>query len=346
MPVATTAPRVIGTALLILALGGACNSMNHAGGTGGSDGAGGAAGSDDASPPTAATPHTLLLRDEAQSMVSYVEVGNPAAGWHVTVPYGRDLQLVGNGRFLIGTDSGYEERSLAGGAAVVQQTSFSGTLSAHRLRNGHTILAGVNWQGSAGVVLVEVDSGGAVQQTIAFPGFSFVRLIRQTASGTFLVTVDDAVIEADASGQILWRADIPRVNQTASHVWQALRLPSGDTAVSTGYAASIEIFAADGSLTRTITGPPDVTPNQFVGFQILSSGNFVVANWLGHSGEVMGVQLLEYDPSGTLVWSYRPDPATESLSLHHMIVLDGLDPSQLYVDDTTGVLMPVPVPAP
>ena len=75
----------------------------------GSSGAGAAAGGATARAAARcrrSTPQKLLLRDEAQSMVSYVEIGNPAAGWHVTVPYGRDLQLVGNGRFLIGTDSG------------------------------------------------------------------------------------------------------------------------------------------------------------------------------------------------------------------------------------------------
>ena len=320
---------------------GDAGAAGAAGDIGGSGGAEVGDAATDASPP----PHRLLLRDEARSMVSYVEVGNPAAGWHVTVPYGRDLQLAGNGRFLIGTDSGYEERNLADGAPVVQQTAFPGTLSAHRLRNGNTLLAGVNWQGAAGIVLVEVDAGGVVQRRINLPDFSFVRLIRQTATGTFLVTADDAVLEADATGQILWRADVPRVNAAvASHVWQALRVPSGDTVVSTGYGASIQIFGADGALKRTLTGPADVTPNQFVGFQILGNGNVVVANWQGHSGEVMGVQLLEYDPAGSLVWSYQPDRTTESLSLHHVIVLDGLDPMQLYLDDTTGVLVPVAAP--
>jgi len=319
----------------------ACRSCGSSGnaGAGGATGAGGGG----ASP---GTPHKLLLRDEAQSMVSYVEIGNPVAGWHVTVPYGRDLQLVGNNRFMIGTDNGWEERSLADGSPVVQQTAFPGTLSAHRLRNGLTVLAGVNWQGSAGVVLAEVDATGAVAHTIAFPTFSFVRLVRQTQAGTFLVTVDDAVIESDAVGNIVWRANVARVNQTASHVWQALRLPTGDTVVSTGYAASIEIFDRNQVLMRTISGPADVVPNQFVGFEILPGGNYLVANWLGHSGEVMGVQLLEYDPEGALVWSYRPDPATESLSLHHVIVLDYLDPSQMYVDDTNGLLVPVAVPPP
>jgi len=274
--------------------------------------------------------------------VSYVELGNPAAGWQAAVPYGRDLQLVGDGRFLIGTDDGFEERALATGEVMVQQAGFAGTQSAHRLRNGNTILAGANWQGGTGIVLVEVDGAGAVQRRISFDGFGFVRLIRQTPSGTFLVTADDVVLEGDDTGQISWRAEIPRVGASASHVWQALRIASGETVVSTGYGASLQIFDAGGAVTRTITGPAEVVPNQFVGFQILDDGDFVVANWQGHGGEAMGVQLLEYDPAGALVWSYRPDPATESLSLHHVIVLDGLDPSKLHVDDTTGVLVPVP----
>lgn len=306
-------------------------------------GAGGAtgAGGDGALP---GPPQKLLLRDEAQSMVSYVEIGNPAAGWHTTVSYGRDLQLVGNGRFLIGTDNGYEERSLADGSLVAQQTAFPGTLSAHRMRNGLTMLAGVNWQGAAGVVLVEVDASGAVAQRIAFPAFSFVRLVRQTAHGTFLITVDDAVIEGDANGNILWRADVPRVTAAASHVWEALRLASGDTVVSTGYGVSLQFFRSDQTLERTLSGPTDVVPNQYVGFQILPGGRFLVANWIGHGGEVMGVQLLEYDLSGALVWSYQPDPVTESRSLHHAIVLDGLDPNKMYVEDTTGLLEPVTAP--
>lgn len=333
--------------LTMLALAPACTSSGSKccdlGGLGGATGAGGATGDGGASP---APPQKLLLRDESQSMVSYVEIGNPAAGWHTTVSYGRDLQLVGNGRFLIGTDNGYEERSLADGSLVVQENAFPGTLSAHRLRNGLTMLAGVNWQGAAGVMLVEVDASGTVTQRIGFPDFSFVRLVRQTAQGTFLVTVDDAVIEGDANGNILWRASVPRVISAPSHVWEALRVPSGDTVVSTGYGASLQIFGPDQTLKRTLTGPADVTPNQFVGFEILSGGNFLVANWIGHSGEVIGVQLLEYDSTGALVWSYQPDPVTESRSLHHVIVLDGLDPSKMYVEDSTGLLEPVTVPAP
>jgi hypothetical protein len=314
--------------------GGVGGAPGTAGGGGGAAaGAAGTLGSGDPSK------RRLLLRDEARSSVSYVDLGNPAADWHVVTAYGRDLQLVGGGRFMIGTENGYEERSLTNGALLGQQTAFPGTLTAHRLRNGNTILAGVNWQGGTGIVLIEVNAAGALQSKISFPDFSYVRLIRQTPSGTFLVTADTVVFEGDATGKILWRVDAA---PAGSHVWQALRIPSGETVVTTGYAASIEIFGADKTLHTTITGPTNVTPYFFGGFQILSNGDFVVANWQGHMGEKQGVQLLEFNPQGALVWSYEPNTTTESLSLHHVIVLDGLDTSKLQVDDTTGVLVPVP----
>ena len=320
--------------------GNSSGSGGTAGARGGSGGAGG--GTAGAGGVSVSDPNKrhLLMRDEAQSMVSYAELGNPAAGWHVKAAYGRDMQLVGSGLFMIGTDNGYEERMISTGALVTQRTTFPGTLSAHRIRNGNTILAGVNWQGGTGIVLVEVNSAGVVQRKITYSEFNYVRLVRQTPAGTFLVTADTLVFEGDATGKVLWRA--PIAGPAAAHVWQALRIPSGETVVSTGYGASIVILGTDGSLHKTITGPASVMPNQFVGFQILPTGNFIVANWQGHLGEVMGVQLLEYNPQGTLVWSYRPNTTTESLSLHHVIVLDGLDLTKLHVDDTTGVLVPVP----
>jgi hypothetical protein len=313
--------------------------LDAAGGSGGST-AGAASGGASGSGALGAGggQRRLLLRDEARSVVSYVDLGDPNAGWHVTTGTGRDMQLVGDERFMIGTDNGYEERLLSSGALVTQQKSFPGTLSAHRLRNRNTILAGVNWQGASGIALIEVDGAGAIKSKVSYPGFSYVRLIRQTPTGTFLVAADTVVFEGDATGKILWRVDAAPAD---SHVWQALRIPSGETVVSTGYGASLALFGADGTLHKTITGPASVGPYQFVGFQILASGDYVVANWQGHSGEKAGVQLLEYDPQGTLVWSYRPNTTTQSLSLHAVIVLDGLDTGKLNVDDTTGVLVAV-----
>jgi hypothetical protein len=83
--------------------------------------------------------------------------------WSVAVPDGNDMQLVGAGRVMLGTGNGYEEHDIATGAKVAEIASFPGTLSAHRLRTGNTLLAGVNWQGGQGIVIVEVNSAGTVQ---------------------------------------------------------------------------------------------------------------------------------------------------------------------------------------
>src|SRR5262245_20255180 len=86
----------------------------------------------------------MILRDEALSQLSYVDIAHPQNNWHVPVPAGRDLQLVGKGRVLIGTGTGYEERDIATGKKVNELTSFNGTISARKLKNGNILLAGLN----------------------------------------------------------------------------------------------------------------------------------------------------------------------------------------------------------
>jgi hypothetical protein len=73
----------------------------------------------------------------------------------------------------------------------------------------------------------------------------------------------------------------------------------------------------------------------------LPNGHFVVTNWEGHGGGngSKGLQLLEYDASGLLVWKWKQDPNLVS-SLHGVIVLDGLDTTKLH-DEVNGVLAPV-----
>jgi len=282
----------------------------------------------------------LLLRDEGISQLAYVDLKNPAANWYTAIPTGRDIQLVGKGLVLVGTGNGYEEYELATGKKMFELISYPGTLAARRLRNGNTLLTGVNWQQKQGIVLVEVNAAGAVQQLINYPGFDYVRLVRETASGNFLVTANNVLFEGTRDGTIVWKAVIGDAQKT--HAWQALRLKNGQTVVSTGYGKNLEFFSADGKRLDTITGPAPVNPNFFAGFQILPNGNYVVANWQGHGPQhgASGVQVLEYTPAGKLVWQWQQD-ASRFSSLHAVIVLDDLDPTLLYTENENGVLAPV-----
>lgn len=282
----------------------------------------------------------LLLRDEGLSQLSYVDLDDSASNWHMPVPAGRDMQLVGSGRVLIGTGNGYEEREIKTGNKVYELTSFPGTVSARRLRNGNTLLAGVNWQGKQGIVLVEVDKSNSIARLIAYPGFNYVRLIRETVKGTLLITADEVVFEGDTNGKIVWQATVTGLPKP--HAWQALRLGNGQTIVSTGYAKNFQIFTAEGKLVDSISGPAEVNPNFYAGFQILANGNYVVTNWQGHgpSFGASGTQVLEYTPEGKLVWSWKQD-ATKFSSLQGIIVLDGLDISMLHTEDANGRLAAV-----
>lgn len=285
----------------------------------------------------------LLLRDEGLSQLSYVDLANPQSNWYVPVPSGRDMQLVGAGRVLIGTGTGYEEREISTGAKVHELTSFNGTIAARRLRNGNTLLTGLNWQGKQGIVLVEVDKNGISQRLIVYPGFNYVRLVRETATGTFLVTANDTVFEGNIDGAILWQAKI--TGRDKPHAWQALRVSNGQTVVSGGFTANFQIFGKDGKLLDTISGPASIHPHFFAGFQILPNSNLVVTNWQGHGAKSgsSGVQLLEYNTNGDLVWSWKQDAARFS-SLQGVIVLDGLDVNLLHVEDANGKLAAVKLP--
>jgi hypothetical protein len=290
--------------------------------------------------PAAYEHQRLLLRDEGISQLAYIDFKNPAANWYTPVPAGRDVQLVGKGLVLVGTGNGYEEYELATGKKVYELNTYPGTLAARRLRNGNTLLTGVNWQQKKGIVLLEINAAGAIQQLINYTGFDYVRLVRETASGNFLVTANNVLFEGTKDGSIVWKAVIGDAQKT--HAWQALRLKNGQTIVSTGYGKDLEFFSADGKRLDTITGPAAVNPNFFAGFQVLPNGNYVVANWQGHGPThgASGVQALEYTPAGKLAWSWQQDAGKFS-SLHAVIVLDGLDPRVLNTEDENGVLRPV-----
>jgi hypothetical protein len=282
----------------------------------------------------------LLLRDEGNGAVHYVDLANAANNWHQSVPTGRDLQLIGGGNFLIGTDDGYQERRLADGGVVKDVNAYPGTLAAHRLQSGNTLLSGVAFHGGEGIELVELTPEGGVARTIEYAG-DYVRLIRESRQGRFLLTANTRVFEGDAQGNVLWQVTVQ--GSDMPHAWEALPRPGGDVLISAGYGASLQIFGADEQLKQTITGGDGVMPNFFADVQVMPSGNYVVINWQGHGvglGDT-GLQLLEYSPEGDLVWFWKQDASFVS-SLHSVIVLDGLDLEKLHVESTDdGMLEPV-----
>jgi hypothetical protein len=300
-------------------------------------------------------PRRLLLNDEGSSALHYLDLDSPSRSWSFNGP-GRDLQLIGDGRVLRSTPTGFTELDLADGK-LLHTVTLPGTPaieSARRLPNGNTVLLG-NDQG--GILIQELDARGKPLENRVLVGAGLLkgRLVRHTAEGSFLFCSETdgarVVHEADFEQGVKELFRIPQA-VPADSMLKATRIAPDRIAVSTGYAASLLIVdTARQEVVQTIGGkaqaePPGLrrplSPNFFSGFQLLPSGSFLIANWQGHgpSHAADGYQVLMYGADGSLQWSFDQTEFAHMTSLNNVIALDDLDVSKLH-DELTGVLAAV-----
>jgi hypothetical protein len=294
--------------------------------------------------------HEFIAIDEGKNNLLYVNENDPAKNWIVAIgkSHPRDMQLVGGNRILIGNVTGYSEYDIASGKQLLDVTNFAPAnartdtdevTSARRQPNGHTLLAGIGLGGSKGVVVLDVDAQGAVANKLVYPG-TYVRFLRQTPQATYLMACDTAICEGDSTGKYIWQAPVDKF----SHAWKAVRLPNGNTLASAGYGAFMVELDQAKNIVRKFGGkdqvPAAVNPFFFACFQLLPNGDVVVANWQNHGPDhgSSGVQLLEFDKAGAIVWQWSK--AELISSIQGIVVLDGLNTALLH-DERNGVLEPV-----
>jgi hypothetical protein len=285
--------------------------------------------------------HEFIAIDEGHATLLHIDERDQAKNWIVPIgqPAARDMQLIGNGKILIGHHHGYSEFDIALGRLVKEFKSLEGVTAVRRQPNGHTIVAGVNVAGANGVVVLELDAGDREIHRAIFPG-DYVRLIRQTEQGTYLMSCNDRIREGSRDGKYLHEFPV----EGFFHAWKSLRLPSGNLIVTAGYGAFVVELDPDGKMIRKFGGkdqvPEKVRPFFYAMCQLLPNGNIVLANWQGHGPGFgnSGVQLLEFNPAGEIVWTWSK--ADLISSLQGVLVLDGLDTSRLH-DERSGVMEPL-----
>lgn len=285
--------------------------------------------------------HEFVAIDEGLGTLLHVDERDARRNWVVPLgqPQARDMQLVGGHRVLIGHHHGYTEFDLATGRAAKIVTEFTGVTSVRRLPNGHTRLAGVNLLGASGVVLAELDANDRVLNQRVLEG-DYVRLIRETVAGTFLMMCNTRVRETDLAGATLREFAV----EGFFHAWKALRLPNGHTIASAGYGAFMVELDERGTLVRKFGAkgqvPDAVRPFFYAMFHRLPNEHIVVANWQDHgSGHgSSGIQLLQFDRKGAIVWQWSE--AAMISSLQGVIVLDDLDTAVLH-DERNGLMEPL-----
>ena len=285
--------------------------------------------------------HEFLAIDEGHATLLHIDERDQSKNWIVPIgqPAARDMQLIGGGKILIGHHHGYTEFDLALGRVMKEFKSLEGVTAVRRQSNGHTLVAGVDIPGAKGVAVLELDANDREIHRAIFPG-DYVRLIRQTTDGTYLMSCNDRIREGSRDGKYLHEFRI----EGFYHAWKALRLPNGNLIVTAGYGAFVVELDPVGKIIRQFGGkeqvPEKVRPFFYAMFQLLPNGHVVLANWQGHGPGfgASGVQLLEFNGAGEIVWSWsKPDLIS---SLQGVLVLDGLDVMKLH-DERSGVMAPM-----
>lgn len=299
--------------------------------------------------------HDFLALDEGLGDLMHVDQAHPARNWlvHIGHPLPRDMQLEGQGRLLISHDAGYCEYDIASGRRLTDVARFHDVSSVRRLANGHLLIAGVDFDGKKlnrgheavgdptgrHVLFVEYDAAGRAVARATYVG-DYLRIIRETAAGTFLCACNTEFKEADGRGNWIHEYPVPGFR----HAWEGVRLADGRMIMSGGYGAFLVVLGPAGEILRRFGGPdqvaPEIHPHFYGLFQLLPDGHIVAANWQGHHAghNDEGEQLVEFDADGRVVWTWS-DRAFVS-SVQGVLVLDGLDPARVY-DQREGLMAPI-----
>ena len=267
--------------------------------------------------------HRLLSIDEGRQRLSLIDTTRPGAGWTrdlADFPLARDMQRLDANRALIGFERGYFEIDIGSGDVLAACDRWADVTSARRLDDGATLVTGYNLDGENGINVLTLDANGTLLRSARRDG-DYVRLMRPTASGSYLLCMNDHILETDSALNALRELRAPGFE----HAWKAERCADGSTLVAAGYGGFMARFDAEGRLAATFGGAGDVAPAIapffYASFQQLDNGHLVVANWQGHGADngTKGRQLLEFDAAGRLLGEWS-DPERIS-SLQGILIL-------------------------
>ena len=269
--------------------------------------------------------HLILIIDEGKQALSLVDTGSGHFHWTLELgerfPLARELQRLDEARVLVGFDRGFFELDWRSGEVLLVVDRWREVTAVSRRPDGSTLVCGVGLEGEAGVTALTVDAGGGLIGKVSAHG-DYVRLVRETPAGTYLLCTNDHILETTAALEPLRRFAAPGFE----HAWKALRQPDGSTWVSAGYGAFLAVFDSSGALVksfgRATEVAPEVRPFFYAAFEFPPEGGVLVANWQGHGAGNghLGRQLLQFDSEGALVGSWS-DPARIS-SLQGLLVID------------------------
>jgi outer membrane protein assembly factor BamB len=186
-----------------------------------------------------------------------------------------------------------------------------------RLENGNTMIA----ESGAGRI-IEVDRAGKLQKEIPLVlkhpnAHSDTRLVRSTASGTYLVAheADGKVREYNRdSGQVVWEYEVPMFGKDAKNghgpegfgnrLFAALRLTDGNTLIATGNGHGVLLVTPEKQIVWQIhqNDLPDIRFAWVTTLEVLPNGHYVIGNCHAGPGQPL---LVEINPkTKEVVWTF------------------------------------------
>jgi hypothetical protein len=270
--------------------------------------------------------HRFVCVDNGANRLLHVNPFKPETNWRVDIPAGsRDVQRLDGERLLLSHGTGCGIYRLSDGKRLWSIDGFKGVQTAHYRADKQEILLGANAADGYEFYVLEKagewfkNSGRVLRVSVVKSGL--LRLVRSTPEGHLLFTASDPyrIIEWDVEkSQIVWSAELPGKG------YVAIRCDDGTTVATTGGSVSVVVFSKDGKLVKTYLGEEFRKQHQlswFSGVEILSNGNFVVANWLGHGATGKGPHVVEVDGQNKVVWTWADHDAAKQVT--GLVILEG-----------------------
>lgn len=267
--------------------------------------------------------YRFLAIDEGRQQLSLIDTTQPEFVWTIGLedyPLARDLQRLDENRVLVGFDRGFFELEIATGRVLSSCSRWQDVTAAHRRADGSTLVTGMNLDGTGGINVLTLDKDLQLTHNARRDG-DYVRLMRPTHQGSYLLCMNDHILETTHELVALRRFAVAGFE----HAWKAERLDDGTTLVSAGYGAFMAKFDKDGNCMHRFGGAghvaDEVSPFFYASFERLPDGRLLVANWQGHGplNGHKGRQLLEFNRHGTLLGSWSA--ADRISSLQGLLVL-------------------------
>lgn len=267
--------------------------------------------------------HRFLACDYMNRAVHYVDESDATKNWTLTLPeLAMDIQLIGEDLLLCNRSKGYDVYELSTRQKVdsFQSELLKDIRSVRRLEDGRTFF------GSQGGTVYEFDAQRNLTAAYEMPPqVKYVRMMRFAPNGNVLLAAEDGAYEValekgeKPAGRVVRTFALPRPR----NAYMALYAPDGNLLLSGGYSKGFYTFAPDGALLKdTVFVQPEGLHNYFyAGFQVLKSGNIVMANWTGHSEKDFkpGWKLIEFDRNHDVVWTWNE---AYGGTVNQVIVLD------------------------